>query len=69
MSCVLCGQRDVDGAIDQCGQYVCVDCWASGEAAMSGLQAQAFVGANVPYAVSYPAEMQRRFLDACNHRS
>ena len=30
--CALCGQRNVDGAIDQFGEFVCVDYFATGEA-------------------------------------
>ena len=40
MKCVLCEQRNVDGAMDQCGDFVCVDCWATGEAKFSGRKAK-----------------------------
>lgn len=68
MRCVICGQGGVDGATDGGGDYVCVDCWASGEAAHQGREAVGFVGASVGYNVHYPADMQRRFVAACNGR-
>lgn len=37
----MCGQRNVDGAIDQHGDFVCVDCFATGEAQLSGRMAAA----------------------------
>lgn len=40
MGCVICGQRNVDGAIDQCGNFVCVDCFATGEAKYHGRRAE-----------------------------
>lgn len=66
MGCVICGQSNVDGAMDNFGDYVCVDCWANGEAAFEGRVAEAFVPAQVSYHVDYPVDMQQRFLDACN---
>ena len=38
--CVLCGQRNVDGAIDQFDDFVCVDCFAEGEAQFHGRKAK-----------------------------
>jgi hypothetical protein len=38
--CILCGQRNVDGAIDQYGDFICVDCWALGDAKMNGRTAK-----------------------------
>lgn len=64
--CAICGSSGYDGAIDDGGDYVCVDCWANGEAALDGRHAEAFVPADVPYQVSYPPDMARGFLDACN---
>lgn len=66
MKCAMCSQRDVDGAVDDSGEYVCVDCWASGEARFAGRTATSFMPAIVPYSVNYPSAMQQRFLDACN---
>lgn len=66
MGCAICGQRNVDGAMDNFGDYVCVDCWASGEAAMEGRHAETFVPAVVPYPVDYPEEVVQQFLDGCN---
>jgi hypothetical protein len=66
MNCTICGQGNVDGAIGTSGGYICVDCWASGEAYIRGEQAESFVPANVPYHVDYPIDIQKRFLDACN---
>ena len=34
--CAICEQKNVDGAIDQFGQFICVDCWAFGEAKACG---------------------------------
>ncbi|WP_064214564.1 hypothetical protein [Anoxybacillus flavithermus] len=68
MRCVICGQGYVDGAIDGFGDYVCVDCWASGEAEYEGREAVEFVEADVPYYVDYPSESVARFLDACNRK-
>lgn len=68
MNCAMCSQSDVDGAMDSHGDYVCVDCWASGEAAHEGRTAKAFVPAATSYDVHYPAEMKQRFLDACNRK-
>ena len=36
MKCIMCDQRNVDGAIDQHGDFVCVDCFAEGNAKFSG---------------------------------
>lgn len=66
MSCVICGQKNVDGAIDMLGDEICVDCWADGSAKIEGRVAKSFVGAIVPYSVNYPIEMQNRFINACN---
>lgn len=68
MGCVICGQRNVDGAMDNFGDYVCLDCWANGEAHSQMRQAQAFVPAVTPYQVDYPMEMQKKFLEACNRK-
>jgi len=51
MACVFCGQSGYDGAIDNFGDYICVDCWASGKARSSGRVAKIFVPADVPYQV------------------
>ena len=67
MSCIYCGQGNVDGAMSG-GSFICVDCWADGSAQMDGHYAEQFVAPVTPYAVNYPAEMQDRFLDACNRR-
>lgn len=66
MQCTICGQRNVDGALDDKGDCVCVDCWANGEAACRGREATQFVPAVSMFPVTYPADMQRRFLDSCN---
>ncbi|MCL6615833.1 MAG: hypothetical protein K6T39_01690 [Anoxybacillus ayderensis] len=68
MRCVICGQGYVDGAIDSFGDYVCVDCWANGEAEYQGREAVEFVGADVPYYVDYQPELIESFLDACNRK-
>lgn len=67
MACVFCGQSGYDGAIDNFGDYICVDCWASGKARSSGRVAKIFVPADVPYQVEYPPEVAQAFLDACNN--
>ena len=66
MRCEICRQKDVDGALDQNGNYVCVDCWANGEAYMRGMKATVFTPASFCMPVDYPTDMQERFLDACN---
>jgi len=38
--CALCGQKNVDGAIDQFGDFICVDCLALGEARFAGRKAK-----------------------------
>lgn len=68
MGCAICGQSNVDGAMDNFGDYVCVDCFASGEAAFDGREAETFIPAQVPYDVEYPVDVQQRFVDACNHK-
>lgn len=40
MKCDICGQRNIDGAIDQFGDFVCVDCFATGEAKFAGRKAE-----------------------------
>lgn len=66
--CAICGQRNVDGAIDDCGDYICIDCWASGEAGAGGRYAVIAVPAITSYHVDYPPEMHERFLRACNNK-
>jgi len=41
LKCVICGQRNVDGALDQNREFVCVDCFADGSAKFSGRKAKA----------------------------
>jgi hypothetical protein len=64
--CVICGQKNVDGAVDNNGDYVFADCWADGSAGFEGRVAKSAVPADVPYGVNYPPESFKRFLDACN---
>ena len=68
MRCSICGSCGYDGALDDGGEYVCVDCWADGEAAYRGRTAVSFVPATFSLPVTYPAGMQRRFVAACNHK-
>jgi hypothetical protein len=68
MRCAICGQGYVDGAFDDFGDYVCVDCWANGEAEYQGRYATEFVPADVPYEVNYSTESILNFLDACNNK-
>jgi len=63
MGCVICGQKNVDGAIDQHGDFVCVDCFATGEASMAGRKAE--VLAPVP-GYDYSGLNHRKILDAYN---
>jgi hypothetical protein len=66
MKCVICGSRGYDGCLDEGGDYVCVDCWANGEAAIQGRRADTYVPAEFYTHVDYSAEMQRNFVRACN---
>jgi len=68
MHCKFCQQPDVDGAITEQGEYVCLDCWADGTARSNGEIAQSFRPAVVGYHVEYDTDMQRQFIDACNNR-
>jgi len=61
--CALCGQRNVDGAIDQFGEFVCVDCFATGEAKFSGRRAN--ILAPVP-GYDYSGINYQKTLDAWN---
>jgi len=66
MRCKICGQSGVDGAYDQYGDFVCIDCFATGEAYMSGLHAEML--APVP-GFNYPglAQREEEILRAWNH--
>lgn len=66
MGCVICGQRNVDGALNENGEYVCLDCWVVGEASARGMIAVEAVPAKVSYPVYYPPDVTQRLLDACN---
>ncbi len=68
MNCTICGSKNWDGALDESGLYVCVDCWANGEAFHQNRTAVSFVPANVSYHVNYPSDMQEKFINACNHK-
>lgn len=63
MGCVLCGQSYVDGAIDQMGDFVCVDCFANGEAHFNGREAE--IIAPVP-GYDYSGIDHQKVLDAYN---
>lgn len=63
MKCVLCGQKNVDGAIDQFGDFVCVDCFALGEAKLAGRTAK--ILAPVP-GYDYSSLDHQKILDAYN---
>ena len=63
MGCALCGQGSVDGAIDQFGEFVCVDCFANGEAHFDGREAE--VLAPVP-GYDYSRLNHKKILDAYN---
>jgi len=64
MCCAICGSRGYDGAFDANGDFICVDCWATGEAI--GRTAVSFRPAFTPYPVDYPVEVRQGFVDACN---
>jgi hypothetical protein len=66
MKCVLCGQENVDGAIDQFGDFVCVDCWALGEAQYVGCKAK--ILAPVP-GYDYSSLNHQKILDAYNRKN
>ncbi len=66
MKCVLCGQKNVDGAVDQFGDFVCVDCFATGDAAVAGRVAK--VLAPVP-GYDYSGLNHQKILDAYNKYS
>ncbi len=67
MKCAICGlSGDYDGAIDDLGDWVCVDCWASGEADYHGRTAVSASPAQGPVPTYYPSDMRQRFVDACN---
>ncbi|OPY64117.1 MAG: hypothetical protein A4E56_00171 [Pelotomaculum sp. PtaU1.Bin065] len=63
MKCVLCGQKNVDGAIDHFGDFVCVDCFATGEARCDGRTAKTL--APVP-GYDYSSLDHQRILEAYN---
>ena len=65
MKCAICGQRNVDGATDQFGDFVCVDCFATGEAKFAGREAKTL--APVP-GYDYSGQNHREILDAFNGR-
>ena len=66
--CALCGQRNVDGAIDQQGSFVCVDCFADGEAHLDGRVAKVLMpAADIFGSTEYAANLNyRRILAAYN---
>jgi hypothetical protein len=67
MKCKLCGQRNVDGAFDQFGDFVCVDCFAEGNAHFSGRQAQVMAPAPLFGSTSYAKRLNHKnMLDAWN---
>jgi hypothetical protein len=66
MKCVLCGQKNVDGAIDQFGDFVCVDCFALGEAQYAGREAK--ILAPVP-GYDYSSLNHQKILDAYNRKN
>ncbi len=63
MKCTICGQRNVDGAIDQNGEFVCVDCFADGSAKFSGRKAEAM--APVP-GFDYSSINHKKTLESWN---
>ena len=65
LRCALCGQRNVDGAIDQFGDFVCVDCFAEGEARFHGRKAE--VLAPVP-GYNYSGLNHNKILAAWNKK-
>jgi len=68
--CAICNAPDFyDGAINQYGDYVCVDCWAAGEGEIRGYRAEIASLAEGIVPTHYPASMQRDFLRACNHET
>ena len=67
MCCAICGSRGYDGAFDANGDFICVDCWATGEAI--GRTAVSFCPAVTSYHVHYPAKIGQDFVDACNRSS
>lgn len=64
MRCKICGQSGVDGAYDQYGDFVCVDCWADGEAYMEGRHAE--ILSPVP-GFDYSGLDTKKILHAFNH--
>jgi len=69
MKCEICGQGGVDGALDQMGDYVCVDCWADGSANYEGRTANTFSPAPSLFDVDYPNHVSQGFLNACNRHN
>lgn len=70
MRCKLCGQGNVDGAIDQFGDFVCVDCFATGEAYLAGRKAKVLSPApDIFGSTAYATGLNhRKILDAWNRR-
>lgn len=64
--CVLCGQRNVDGALNQSGDFVCIDCFADGNAHFMGMRATNIVPASTPYFVDYSSINEIKYLSALN---
>ena len=67
--CILCGQRNVDGADNQFGDFVCVDCWALGDAQYAGFKATTLqpVPTVLGRAVNYSGLDFNKILAAYNH--
>ena len=62
--CAVCGGPDFyDGCIDSDGEYVCLDCWASGEAQDRTATVATFASEDK---IEYPNEMRQNFVKACN---
>lgn len=66
MRCELCGQRDVDGAIDNTGSFVCIDCWADGSAQCEGRIAEVATPVQGIIPTYYSSHMHQAFVDRCN---
>ena len=69
MRCILCGQRNLDGAIDNIGDFVCVDCWYDGTAHHEGREARLAAPVEGLIPTHYPEHTRRAFVDRANrHR-
>lgn len=66
MKCIICGQSNVDGADNQYGEFVCLDCWADGSAEYEGYIA---VSASPVPGYNYSGVNSQGYLDALNHKT